>query len=123
MRTIFIRKIKKILKKFYKILKIFENFEQIMKKFVNMFSYFLFFSNKIPKCVYKTRQNLGGGRPPPLPPGSGPHACRTPKGGGQMPSCPPPLAAPLCTHNRQEQTKKRRDSATNNQHNPIIRIF
>ena len=59
MRTIFIKQIKKILKKLYKISEIFENFEQIMKKFVNIFL-FLFFSNKIPNCVYKTRQNLGG---------------------------------------------------------------
>ena len=44
MRTIFIKKIKKILKKkLYKILEIFENFEQIIKKFVNIFLFFILF--------------------------------------------------------------------------------
>ena len=56
--------------------KFWTNYEEICE----YFPHFLFFSNKIPKCVYKTRQNLRGaecieisfskiwGRPPPAPP-------------------------------------------------------
>ena len=104
MRTIFIRKIKKILKKFYKILEIFENFEKILNKlwrnlwifFPIFYSFLIKFQSVFTKpakiwgeCIEISFSKILGGRPPHMPPGSGPHACRTLKGGGKCPVAPP----------------------------------